>query len=98
MRSAAMPPPLLVVDTNVWLDYFAATTATADADRALLRCAKKKGVVRLLMTAPITQGLMRTCPHDGFARYAEMMRFAWNLCGAPRPRVTREHLGGGSRP
>src|SRR4051794_27954598 len=82
MRLATMSPPLVVVDTNIWIDYLAATNTAADADRALLRRAKRKGVVRLMMTAPITQELMRACPREGFARYAEMMRFAWNMCGA----------------
>lgn len=77
-----MRPPLVVIDTNVWLDYFDPTSPTAEADRKLLRRAKKDRVVRPIMTAPITQELMRTCPHDGFARYAEVMRFAWNMCGA----------------
>ena len=82
MSDDARTTPLVVVDTNVWLQYFDLASPTADADRQLLRRAKKSGVVRLMMTAPITQELMRTCPHDGFARYAEIMRFAWNMCGA----------------
>lgn len=77
-----MSAPLVVIDTNVWLDYFDPTSRTAEADRQLLRRAKKNGLVRPLLTAPISAELMRTCARDGFERYAAMMRFAWNMCGA----------------
>ena len=77
-----MPAPLVVIDTNVWLDYFDPTAPTAEADRQLLRRAKRKGLVRPILTAPISAELMRTCAREGFDRYAAMMRFAWNMCGA----------------
>src|SRR5256885_12970177 len=85
-------PPFVLLDVNAWKDYFRSDAPELVQARRRLQRAKERGLVRPILTGPLTWELARSAKGEGFERYAAMMRFAWNACGARvlRPDQERE--------
>lgn len=73
--------PLAVLDVNIWLDYFRDDEpAELEAQRARLRLATSRGLVRPMLTTSLSAELAGTCEHMPCAAFSEMMLFAWEVC------------------
>ncbi len=73
--------PLAVLDVNIWLDYFREDEpAELEAQRARLRLATSRGLVRPMLTTSLSAELAGTCEHMPYAAFCKMMLFAWEVC------------------